>query len=218
MEPNRPPKVENATGLSPRQEHASDPDAWRVRVAEFEGPLDLLLYLIRRQNIDILDIPIAEITKQYVQYIELMKEMGTFYVPTILAGRFVGEKAEIDGYLPEVVRPKAAAVGPQAALKMPSAWPRSRAIHMQHTVRAQRSAISSSPNRWKPIAAILFIPLSIRPPAIPGVPSPYGKFVPQNLPKNRIDRGSVWSYGSMPHCRAKHNATNAPRPAQLISP
>ncbi|MDX1518371.1 MAG: segregation/condensation protein A, partial [Woeseiaceae bacterium] len=39
------------------------------------GPLDLLLYLIRRQNIDILDIPIAEITKQYVQYIELMKEM-----------------------------------------------------------------------------------------------------------------------------------------------
>ena len=41
----------------------------------FEGPLDLLLYLIRRQNIDILDIPIAEITKQYVQYIELMKDL-----------------------------------------------------------------------------------------------------------------------------------------------
>mgnify|MGYP001818505087 CR=1 FL=1 len=41
----------------------------------FEGPLDLLLYLIRRQNIDILDIPIAEITKQYVQYIELMSEL-----------------------------------------------------------------------------------------------------------------------------------------------
>src|SRR6478752_6029207 len=41
----------------------------------FEGPLDLLLYLIRRQNLDILDIPIAEISRQYVQYIDLMKEM-----------------------------------------------------------------------------------------------------------------------------------------------
>ena len=39
----------------------------------FEGPLDLLLYLIRRQNLDILDIPIAEITKQYMEYIELMQ-------------------------------------------------------------------------------------------------------------------------------------------------
>ena len=38
----------------------------------FEGPLDLLLYLIRRQNLDILDIKVAEITRQYMQYIELM--------------------------------------------------------------------------------------------------------------------------------------------------
>ncbi len=51
------------------------PYALQVFLEAFEGPLDLLLYLIRRQNIDILDIPIAEITKQYVQYIEVMKEM-----------------------------------------------------------------------------------------------------------------------------------------------
>lgn len=51
------------------------PYALQVFLEAFEGPLDLLLYLIRRQNIDILDIPIAEITKQYVQYIELMTEM-----------------------------------------------------------------------------------------------------------------------------------------------
>lgn len=51
------------------------PHALEVFLEAFEGPLDLLLYLIRRQNIDILDIPIAEITKQYVQYIELMREM-----------------------------------------------------------------------------------------------------------------------------------------------
>lgn len=51
------------------------PYALQVFLEAFEGPLDLLLYLIRRQNIDILDIPIAEITKQYVQYIELMHEL-----------------------------------------------------------------------------------------------------------------------------------------------
>ena len=51
------------------------PYALQVFLEAFEGPLDLLLYLIRRQNIDILDIPIAEITRQYVEYIELMNEM-----------------------------------------------------------------------------------------------------------------------------------------------
>jgi segregation and condensation protein A len=51
------------------------PYALEVFLEAFEGPLDLLLYLIRRQNLDILDIPIAEISRQYVKYIELMKEM-----------------------------------------------------------------------------------------------------------------------------------------------
>ena len=51
------------------------PYALQVFLEAFEGPLDLLLYLIRRQNINILDIPIAEITRQYVEYIELMKEL-----------------------------------------------------------------------------------------------------------------------------------------------
>ena len=46
------------------------PDALQVFLEAFEGPLDLLLYLIRRQNLDILDIPIAEITRQYMKYIE----------------------------------------------------------------------------------------------------------------------------------------------------
>lgn len=49
------------------------PDALEVILEAFEGPLDLLLYLIRKQNIDILDIPVAEITKQYMTYVELMK-------------------------------------------------------------------------------------------------------------------------------------------------
>ena len=48
------------------------PEALRVFLESFEGPLDLLLYLIKRQNIDILNIPMAEITRQYIQYIDLM--------------------------------------------------------------------------------------------------------------------------------------------------
>ncbi|MCK9531119.1 MAG: segregation/condensation protein A [Gammaproteobacteria bacterium] len=51
------------------------PHALEVILEAFEGPLDLLLWLIKRQNLDILNIPIAEITRQYVEYVELMKEM-----------------------------------------------------------------------------------------------------------------------------------------------
>lgn len=51
------------------------PDALEVFLDTFEGPLDLLLYLIRRRNLDILDIPIAEITRQYMEYVELMKDL-----------------------------------------------------------------------------------------------------------------------------------------------
>ena len=51
------------------------PEALQVFLEAFEGPLDLLLYLIKKQNLDILDIPIAEITRQYVKYVELMQEL-----------------------------------------------------------------------------------------------------------------------------------------------
>jgi segregation and condensation protein A len=51
------------------------PQALEVFLEAFEGPLDLLLYLIRRQNLDILDIPLAEITKQYMKYIEVMQDL-----------------------------------------------------------------------------------------------------------------------------------------------
>jgi segregation and condensation protein A len=51
------------------------PHALEVFLEAFEGPLDLLLYLIKKQNLDILNIPIAEITRQYMVYVELMKEL-----------------------------------------------------------------------------------------------------------------------------------------------
>lgn len=51
------------------------PDALRVMLDAFQGPLDFLLYLIKKQNLDILDIPIAKITQQYVEYINLMTDL-----------------------------------------------------------------------------------------------------------------------------------------------
>ncbi|MDD5460734.1 MAG: segregation/condensation protein A [Methylococcales bacterium] len=52
------------------------PDAMEVFLELFEGPLDLLLYLIRRQNLDIVNIPIAQITQQYIAYIQIMAELN----------------------------------------------------------------------------------------------------------------------------------------------
>lgn len=52
------------------------PDAMKVFLEAFEGPLDFLLYLIRKQNIDILDIPVASVTRQYMEYIDLMQELS----------------------------------------------------------------------------------------------------------------------------------------------
>ncbi len=51
------------------------PHALKIFLEAFEGPLDLLLYLIKRQNLDILDVPIAEITRQYAEYIDLMHDL-----------------------------------------------------------------------------------------------------------------------------------------------
>ena len=59
----------------PPQDLYIPPDALEVFLDAFEGPLDLLLYLIKRQNLDILALPIANITQQYMEYIDLMKDL-----------------------------------------------------------------------------------------------------------------------------------------------
>lgn len=59
----------------PPQDLYIPPDALEIFLDAFEGPFDLLLYLIKRQNLDILTLPIFQITQQYMEYIELMKEM-----------------------------------------------------------------------------------------------------------------------------------------------
>src|SRR6185369_9149430 len=50
------------------------PDALEIFLDMFEGPLDLLLYLIRKHNLDVLDIPMARLTAQYLEYVEIMRQ------------------------------------------------------------------------------------------------------------------------------------------------
>jgi segregation and condensation protein A len=85
------------------------PDALQVFLEAFEGPLDFLLYLIKKQNIDILDIPMAKITNQYMQYIDLMENMtlelaGEYLVMAAtlaeIKSRMMLPKVSVDGEEP----------------------------------------------------------------------------------------------------------------------
>lgn len=67
--------VQGTPVLEPPRDLYIPPDALEVFLEAFEGPLDLLLYLIKRQNLDVLDIPIARITQQYMGYIAMMQEL-----------------------------------------------------------------------------------------------------------------------------------------------
>jgi segregation and condensation protein A len=71
-------------------EFESSPDSHRVKLESFEGPLDLLLHLIRKNEVNIYEIPIALITEQYLAYIELMQELNLD-----VAGEFLVEAATL---------------------------------------------------------------------------------------------------------------------------
>ena len=70
--------------MSDSSDFESSPDAYRIKLDAFEGPLDLLIHLIKKNEVDVYDIPIALITEQYLGYIELMQEMNLD-----LAGEFL---------------------------------------------------------------------------------------------------------------------------------
>jgi segregation and condensation protein A len=92
------------------------PNALRIFLEAFEGPLDLLLYLIKKQNLDILNIPIAEITKQYLEYVELMQELNLELAAEYLVmASFLAEmKSRL--LLPKPVHQEIEAVDPRAEL------------------------------------------------------------------------------------------------------
>ena len=62
--------------MTQQTDFESSPDAYQVKLDTFEGPLDLLLHLIRTSEVNIYDIPIKTITEQYLKYIELMQELN----------------------------------------------------------------------------------------------------------------------------------------------
>ncbi len=107
------------------------PDALQVFLEAFEGPLDLLLYLIRRQNLDILDIPIAEITRQYMSYIDVMHGMQLE-----LAGEYLVMAATLAEIKSRMLLPRPAAAGEEEA------DPRAELVRrLQEYERFKRAAI-----------------------------------------------------------------------------
>lgn len=92
------------------------PDAMKVFLAAFEGPLDFLLYLIRKQNLDILDIPIAAVTRQYMEYIELMQELSLELAAEYLVMAAILAEIKSRMLLPRVSDPESTEEDPRAEL------------------------------------------------------------------------------------------------------
>lgn len=92
------------------------PDALELILENFEGPMDLLLYLIRKHNFDVLDIPMAELTRQYMEYVELVKthklELAAEYL--LMAAVLLEIKSRM--LLPRPVEPSAEEQDPRAEL------------------------------------------------------------------------------------------------------
>lgn len=89
------------TDLNKIQEEIETPEPCLVKVQLFEGPLDLLLHLIKKNEVDIYDIPIAKITEQYIEYLEFMKVLNLQY-----AGEYLVIAAELSLIKSKMLLPK----------------------------------------------------------------------------------------------------------------
>jgi len=89
------------TGLNKAHEESQNPEPCLVKVQLFEGPLDLLLHLIKKNEVDIYDIPIAKITEQYIEYLELMKVLNLQF-----AGEYLVIAAELSLVKSKMLLPK----------------------------------------------------------------------------------------------------------------
>lgn len=92
------------------------PEALEVFLEAFEGPLDLLLYLIRKQNLDVLDIPIADVTRQYMEYVELMQELHLELAAEYLVMAAMLAEIKSRMLLPKVINEEGEEVDPRAEL------------------------------------------------------------------------------------------------------
>jgi segregation and condensation protein A len=88
-EPKAPQTI-NVAGAQPELTPDQDTEQMKVTLGEFEGPLDLLLYLIRQEQVNIYDIPIARITDEYLRYLKVMRELDL-----AIAGDFLVMAAQL---------------------------------------------------------------------------------------------------------------------------
>ncbi|HWP43226.1 MAG TPA: segregation/condensation protein A, partial [Blastocatellia bacterium] len=95
------------SGIDP--DFAANPDQYRVKLEAFEGPLDLLLYLIRREEVSIYDIPIARITEQYLSYLQAMQELDI-----AVAGEFLVMAATLIHIKSQMLLPRDPDLAPEA--------------------------------------------------------------------------------------------------------
>ena len=125
----------------------SSPDAYQVKLDAFEGPLDLLLHLIRKSELNIYDIPIALITEQYLGYITLMQDLNLD-----VAGEFVVMASTLIHIKSRTLLPR-----PDPAQEDPDEDPRerrcaARSIRVLTSASPMRLATSTSRN-WKWISS-----------------------------------------------------------------
>lgn len=130
------------------------PDALEVILDAFQGPLDLLLYLIRKNNIEILDIPIAEISKQYVRYIELMAVFKLELAAEYLEMAAILAEIKSRMLLPRAVTEDATEEDPRAALV--------RKLQEYEQIKVAAEKISELPRVGKELFSALALPPEIQ--------------------------------------------------------
>jgi segregation and condensation protein A len=122
------------------------PDALEIILDAFEGPLDLLLYLIRKENLDILDIPMAPLTRQYLEYVEIMRtknlELAAEYL--VMAAMLMEIKSRL--LLPRPPAAEAIEEDPRAELVR-------RLLEYEQIKKAAR-ALDEMPHVGRDVAAI----------------------------------------------------------------
>src|SRR5258707_4547542 len=130
------------------------PDALEVVLEAFEGPLDLLLYLIRKENLDILDIPMAPLTRQYLEYVEIMRsknlELAAEYL--VMAAMLMEIKSRL--LLPRPPSAEPTEEDPRAELV--------RRLFVDERTKKDAHALRELPEGWRDDVATLAVIASVR--------------------------------------------------------
>src|SRR5947208_12129996 len=114
--------LEQTSHTSPSSPASFHHQEYRVELDVFNGPLDLLLYLIKREELDVVDIPIARITDTYMQYVEMLRSLSGDGLDINVAGDFLVMAATLMEIKSAMLLPKAPAEvrsdGPSAAQEL----------------------------------------------------------------------------------------------------